>query len=228
MSLNDLFGLSVPRTVVYHFKEVSAAYFEASYEKILTDLLKGKLINIDETTINLQREKGYVWVLASADAVYFFFRKSREGSFLTEMLRGFKGVLVSDFFTAYDSLSLSQQRCLVHLMRDMNDDLLQYPFDQQLKHIATRFSALLKEIVSTIDKYGLKKRHLRKHQTPASKLCDWITNQKFTSPIAVGYAKRFAKYRKNLFCFLEHDGVPWNNNNAEHAIIRFAKFCLTG
>jgi hypothetical protein len=26
-----------------------------------------------------------------------------------------------------------------------------------------------------------------------------------------------------LFTFLDHDGVPWNNNNAEHAIRRFVK-----
>jgi hypothetical protein len=27
-----------------------------------------------------------------------------------------------------------------------------------------------------------------------------------------------------MFTFLNHDGVPWNNNNAEHAIKRFAKY----
>jgi hypothetical protein len=59
---------------------------------------------MDETTINLQKDKGYVWVLASTNSVYFFYRRSREGSFLVDMLREFRGVLVSDFFTAYDSL----------------------------------------------------------------------------------------------------------------------------
>ena len=27
-----------------------------------------------------------------------------------------------------------------------------------------------------------------------------------------------------MFTFLDHNGVPWNNNNAEHAIKRFAKY----
>ena len=27
-----------------------------------------------------------------------------------------------------------------------------------------------------------------------------------------------------MFTFLDHDGVPWNNTNAEHAIKRFAKY----
>ena len=27
-----------------------------------------------------------------------------------------------------------------------------------------------------------------------------------------------------MFTFLDYDGIPWNNNNAEHAIKRFAKY----
>jgi hypothetical protein len=44
------------------------------------------------------------------------------------------------------------------------------------------------------------------------------------SEVARGYRKRFEKYRGKLFTFLDHDGVPWNNNNAEHAIKSFAKY----
>jgi len=34
---------------------------------------------------------------------------------------------------------------------------------------------------------------------------------------------RFEKNRDKLFTFLDYDGVPWNNNNAEHAIKAFAR-----
>jgi len=63
----------------------------------------------------------------------------------------------------------------------MNEDLLKNPFDDELKTIAIRFSALLKDIVWIIDKYGLKKRHLNKHKVPAVIFCDWIAKQTFTS-----------------------------------------------
>ena len=36
--------------------------------------------------------------------------------------------------------------------------------------------------------------------------------------------QRFARYRGKLFTFLDHDGVPWNNNNAEHAVKGFAYY----
>ena len=39
----------------------------------------------------------------------------------------------------------------------------------------------------------------------------------------MAYKKRFEKNRTKLFTFLDCDGVPWNNNNAEHAIKAFAR-----
>jgi hypothetical protein len=40
--------------------------------------------------------------------------------------------------------------------------------------------------------------------------------------VTEGYRSRLLKYRDKLFVFLAHDGVPWNNNNAEHAVKEFA------
>jgi predicted RecB family nuclease len=223
-SLRDLFGLSLPKGSVYKFKRTAASFYKGQYEKILKTILAGSLIHIDETSINLMKEKGYVWVITSADSVYFFYRKSREGSFLGDMLKQFRGVLVSDFYTAYDSFDIPQQRCLIHLMRDMNDDLLKNPFDDEFKSLAETFSSLLRTIVNTIDRYGLKKRHLNKHRRDANKFVERIAVHNFTSEVARGYARRINKYRNMLFTFLAHDGVPWNNNNAEHAIKSFAKY----
>ena len=46
----------------------------------------------------------------------------------------------------------------------------------------------------------------------------------FESEYALSYQKRFIKYRDKLFCFLNCDNIPWNNNNAEHSIKPFAKW----
>ena len=43
-----------------------------------------------------------------------------------------------------------------------------------------------------------------------------------SSELALKFKKRFEKNRNGLFTFLKHDGVPWNNNNAEHAVKAFA------
>jgi len=59
--------------------------------------------------------------------------------------------LISDFFTGYDSLKCPQQKCLVHLIRDMNEDLLGNGFDNEYKDMVQRFAHLLQQIVETVD-----------------------------------------------------------------------------
>ena len=46
----------------------------------------------------------------------------------------------------------------------------------------------------------------------------------YRSELAEGYQKRLLKNEGKLFTFLDHDGVPWNNNNAEHAVKAFAYY----
>ena len=123
-ALNDIFDLDVPQPTIFRFKSALREMLQPIYERILAHLLKGSLLHIDETEVNLRGSKGYVWVFASMDATYFEYRDSRRAQFLGPLLEGFQGVLISDFFTGYDSLSCPQQKCLIHLIRDMNEDLL--------------------------------------------------------------------------------------------------------
>jgi hypothetical protein len=58
-------------------------------------------------------------VFASVEDVAYMYRPNREGAFLRTMLKGFTGVLVSDFYAAYDALGCPQQKCLIHLIRDI-------------------------------------------------------------------------------------------------------------
>jgi hypothetical protein len=49
----------------------------------------------------------------------------------------------------------------------------------------------------------------------------------YHSDAALKCKERFEKNRDTLFTFLNFDGVPWNNNNAEHAIKAFASLRRT-
>ena len=140
-----------------------------------------------------------------------------------DLLKDFKGVLVSDFYAAYESIACPQQKCLIHLMRDLNDEILNNPFDQEMKSICAGFTGLLKPIVETVDRHGLKTRFLRKHLIAVDRFFRFLDTSPFTSEAALKCKQRFEKNRDTLFTFLRYDGVPWNNNNAEHAIKAFAR-----
>ena len=108
-------------------------------------------------------------------------------------------------------------------MRDLNDEILNNPFDREMKSIAAGFSKLLKLIVETVDCHGLKARFLRKHQIGVDRFFGFLGASEFKSEGASKCKQRFEKNRDTLFTFLSYDGVPWNNNNAEHAIKAFAR-----
>lgn len=133
-------------------------------------------------------------------------------------------MLISDFYSGYDSLPCKQQKCLVHLIRDLNGDFRKNQFNVELKFIITRFGVLLRSIVETIDKYGLRRRHLQKHQKEVGAFYRTMDQDQYETEIAAHYQKRLIRNREKLFEFLTHDEIPWNNNNAENAIKPFAKY----
>lgn len=223
-SLEDLFGISIHTGYLCRFRQALSHEYRPLYEDLLKNILRSPVLHIDETLVHLQDKTGYVWVLTSLDMVCFLYKPNREGGFLAELLRPFSGVLVSDFYGAYDSLACPQQKCLVHFVRDIDDDLLKNPLDEELKAMAQEFATLLKQAIESVDHFGLKKRHLIKHKKTVEKFLTSVQSRELTSPVANSYKQRFQKSGAKMFTFLEYDGVPWNNNHAEHAIKRFAKY----
>ena len=222
--LKDSLKIEVSVTQMTKFKEFVAEKYPGTYNEIISDMIKSELIHADETIARIKNIDGYVCVFANHNSVYYLFKETRETDFLKETLKDFKGVLVSDFYTGYDSLECRQQKCLVHLIRDLNGDFLNNQLDFELKKIVIEFGSLLRSIIATIDKYGLKRKHLNKHKKNVDKFYSNTISTMFESEYALSYQKRFIKYRDKLFCFLNCDNIPWNNNNAEHSIKPFAKW----
>jgi len=223
-SLGDLFGIFLDHSKAYLLKRYLTESYEPLYEEVCHAIVRDPILHVDETVVHFRGgASGYVWVLCSMDKVVYSYKPSRETSFLAELLAAFNGVLISDFYTGYDSLNCAQQKCLVHLVRDIDDDLLRNPLDEELKTIASKVGTLLRDIIQSVDRYGLRKRHLGKHKRSVSGFLQSMISKTFVSDLANKYQKRFQKAGAKMFTFLDHDGVPWNNNNAEHAIKRFAK-----
>jgi hypothetical protein len=185
-------------------------------------LVSGSLIHADETKANVKGQLAYVWVFTNLREVVYLYADTREADMLHATLAGFKGVLVSDFYAAYDSIDCPQQKCLTHLLRDLNDGVLEYPYDEELKELVKSFGALVRPMVETVDRYGLKQHFLGKHRKLVDRFYKELGKASYHSEAALKYKDRFEKNRQKLFTFLDYDGVPWNNNNAEHAIKAYA------
>lgn len=92
-----------------------------------------------------------------------------------------------------------------------------------MKEVALDFANVVKPMIDSVDRFGLKAHHLRKHKQSVNRFYAALSRRDYQTEAAAGYKKRFERNRDKLFTFLDHDGVPWNNNNAEHAIKAFAR-----
>ena len=220
--LNRLFGFDLVSATICDFKARAADNYKEGYDTLVSRLCSGRLLHVDETKISVRGEGGFVWVFANMKEVAYIYNESREGDMLQTTLKDFKGVLVSDFYAAYDATPCPQQKCLIHLIRDLNEDLLKHPYDEGLKQIAQSFTTLLKSMVETIDRYGLKKRFLARHLASVKRFQRNLSTMSLHSEISIKLQTRLEKNRDKLFTFLNFDDVPWNNNNAEHAVKPFA------
>ena len=72
--------------------------------------------------------------------------------------------------------------------------------------------------METIDARGLSARYLGKHKESAAGFVQYVIGAEIGSEAGRALQKRIEKNKDTLFTFLDYDGIPWNNNNAEHAV----------
>jgi len=118
-----LFDLSLDKHEAYRIKSAMAEAYMPTYRGILRQIAAGSLVHADETRGVVKGSGHYVWVFANLTTVAYVYSETREAAILEDVLDGFNGVLVSDFYAAYDSVPCAQQKCLIHLTRDINEHL---------------------------------------------------------------------------------------------------------
>ena len=79
------------------------------------------VVHADETGWRQDGANGYVWTFSTPTERYFV-RRGRGKAVVDEVLgESFTGVLVSDFYAAYNHYLGLKQRCWVHLLRDIHE-----------------------------------------------------------------------------------------------------------
>jgi hypothetical protein len=219
----DLFGQELTAQTAEGFVTRYAAKYRRTEESLLVQILKSPAVHVDETKISILGSQQYVWVITDGKRTVFRLTESRETDFLRGILGDYQGVLVSDFYGGYDALPYRQQRCLVHLIGDLNDDLWKNPFNIEFEDFVASVRDLLVPILADVQKFGLKAYHLRKHLARVERFYTLTIQAASTDhELVTKYRKRFERYNKSMFTFLDTDCVSWNNNSAERALRHFA------
>ena len=87
---------------------------------ILEQVRSSPVVQADETGWRQDGTNGYVWTFSTPRERYFL-RRGRDKGVVDEVLDpSFSGVLVSDFYAAYNHYPGLKQRCWAHLLRDIH------------------------------------------------------------------------------------------------------------
>ena len=190
------------------------------YDQIHRHCLDAGVLHADETGWRVEGRTWWLWCFATTDATYYLIDPSRGHPALEEFfVEEFGGVLVTDFWAAYDAVGRTKQKCWPHLLRELkevdagSDRGGDWPgFAKRLRRVygdAVRLE--LTRGVKPSEEYDLKLSRLHGRIVELS-VGNW------SNANAARLAKRLYKYGAELLTFVEFEGVPSSNNHAEREV----------
>ncbi len=190
------------------------------YEQIHRHCLDAGVLHADETGWRVEGQTWRLWCFTRTEATYYLIDDSRGHPALDQFfVEEFRGVLVTDFWAAYDAIGRAEQKCWPHLLRELkevdagSDAGGDWPaFAKRLRRLyADAVRLELARGVKPSDEYDTRLSRLHARVVDLS-IGDW------SNPHARRLAKRLRKYGEELLTFVEFEGVPSSNNHAEREV----------
>lgn len=204
------YGLRVSSATVINTCNKLAAFLGGDYEQLRLELLKEKQAHGDESSWRVKGVNWWLWEFISRRIAYFTIRHTRGRTVPEEVMAGFKGLLTTDFWNAYNGLKCEKQRCWVHLQRELKRVLERKP---------TREFALFAKRLLQLYKWAKSERnHGRKTRAFAEKRLHALTSQEYRDKNCKRLAKRLLRHEKEMFTFCARRGAKKDNNHAERGI----------
>jgi hypothetical protein len=196
-----------------------------AYAQLEVDIRGSPVAHADETGWREDGIPGYIWILSTARSCVFHRDASRAGSVIDELLTdAFGGVLVTDFYAAYDHLPGRKQRCWAHLWRDIDALETESPTDTELAAWVAGVRAIydlataerpVAEQGPTPEAAQAREQRARRYEQQLAALCP---ESMASDRPEVTLAKRIRRYLQELFTFVAVPGVPPTNNAAERGL----------
>lgn len=194
-------------------------------DQLLEQVRQQPVVHQDETGWRENGHNGYIWTTVSAgpEAVRYYEYAASRSHYVAQRLLGarFRGILISDFYAAYNLIPGLHQRCWTHLLRDLHelkeehaarDDVIQWA--QQVRQV-----------------YDDAQLWLSDHPTAPTESRRQQYDELYQRTWRLGYqyarerehpcgalAKRLLRHQEELFLFVLVPDLPADNNLAERSI----------
>jgi len=255
---------------------------EDMYAQLEALLTVEEFLHVDETGAPMNGENWWLWVLCTANVVLYKLSESRGHQSVEDIVQGYDGTIIADFFRAYDMFKDNeQQKCLAHLLsaiieivvkRDKENGRIGKALEQHAKAVQAEALAgdpaapkkrgrkakaaklpkkqlevlrQRKEVNDKAIRQGTRLRAFFKlpfdEQSPLgwqspqpNKMSSIEAKEQMLALVAKLRAEgvedeeirkildRCEKYQDSLFTYLDHEGMPPDNNEAERKLRPFA------
>lgn len=217
--LEDLCGLRVSAGALALAAQRVAYRLSPEVASIREAIRGSPAVNVDETGWRVGGRNNWLWAFVTETLTLYRVAPSRAGRIAAEELgKDFGGVVVADFFSAYNKLSGEQQKCTVHLLRELRECAKKNKTAE-----FTAFRKKLKRVVAdAVRLVGREDYDPDKNESLVWRLHDRIAAlgvAQYDNADCRRIAKRLRQHETNLLTFLFHPGVVTpDNNRAERAI----------
>jgi transposase len=200
----------------YRLQEILFAW----YLEIQIQALDAAVLHADETGWRVGGKTYWLWCFTTPDLTYYLIDRGRGRGVLKKFFKKqFAGILVTDFWGAYNAVICSaKQKCLPHLLREVKKvDHYHHPGGDW-----PRFAKQLRRLIR--DSIRLRKRKNIAAAEFASRRCrltlrlQELIGAPWENLHARRLVKRLRRHAQELFTFLDHPDVPFDNNHAERTI----------
>ncbi len=239
-------GVDIGRATMSNWAMKAAEACMPLLNLIRDEILEGKLINIDETTLQVLAEPGraatatsYMWLFRRGDpqrpALFYQYQPTRAGDVARTFLGDYQGIVQTDGFSGYDFLDrqagIRHAGCLAHVRRKFME-VVKAQGKNRTSGSADQALAIIQQL------YGLEKEARVKQWSPAmiatmraekarplmETFHQWLTKRAMQTPPKglLGRATSYTlKQWDRLLVYLDEPILTPDNNLAENAIRPF-------
>ena len=182
------------------------------YEMIKEKLSLSLYVGGDETSVRINRKKGWYWTIQNDSLTLMHCSDNRGFATLEELYpNGLPNTIIGhDAYSCWFKFKAKgHQLCMAHLQRD----ILYFEQIYSCCHWVTKIKQLFLDAL--LWKKG-SETELKMFDLELSQLLENPPDQKYT--LLKPFVKRLIKYKESLFTFLKHPFVPPDNNGSERAI----------
>jgi transposase len=212
---DSVLGFSISLGAIQKVLDRVSQAIEPSYKVIATQARQAAVNHVDETSWHKNGALMWLWVMANTRSALFMIHSHRSWEAFRELIRDWKGILVSDGYNVYCKWVGLRQTCLTHLIRDAKG------LSESMNVDTVMFGRWAWEELRCLCHMANAPPTEKEWEAFYGRLMQLIARYRDKRDETGRFARRLEREMAHLWTFLEQEGVSPTNNHAER-MIRFA------